>query len=111
MLFELFTLTNLLPFVLSKIESDCTQFSVDKSSQHTFEWYRLYDFRNVYTSPLLPALNFAAGKRVADDSWRRDWYVRDYPRKSPGGTVVPVDFRPDRVKVSMYLLPTIKRQN
>ncbi|KAJ4321637.1 hypothetical protein N0V94_002837 [Neodidymelliopsis sp. IMI 364377] len=39
-------------------------------------------------------------KAVSDKKWKNDWYVRDYPRKSPGGTSIPVDFVTDKVYIT-----------
>jgi hypothetical protein len=46
----------------------------------------------------------AKNKTVTDASWKDDWYIRDYPRKSPGAPSIPVDFIPERVYISEWYL-------
>jgi hypothetical protein len=104
-------LPNMLAFILmalsftipiqSQIDSTCTAFTSNGLASSTFLYYRFYDFRNVIGSSSASAQNSMTSKTVTDGSWTNDWYIRNYPRKSPGPPVIPVSFTPKRVSISM----------
>lgn len=84
--------------------SECAAFSTDGLAASQFQYYRFYDFRNVGKGSDKRKHNRRRGsparnRTVSDDSWRDDWYVRDFPRKSPGGHSIPVNFIPERVEI------------
>lgn len=87
--------------------SECAAFSTDGLAASQFQYYRFYDFRNVGTDDTERKNNRRRGsparnRTVSDDSWRDDWYVRDFPRKSPGGHSIPVNFIPERVEIGKH---------
>ena len=86
----------------SKIASSCTAFTSSGLANSTFLYYRFYDFRNIASSRSESSQNSTAiSKIVTDGSWTKDWYIRNYPRKSPGPPSIPVAFTPKRVSISM----------
>src|SRR3954453_17493056 len=93
--------------VRGQSSSDCTAFASDGLGGSTFQYYRFYDFRNVsrtrsHTSS--SSSNVARSKIVTDDSWTSHWYIRDFPRKSPGAPSIPVQFIPERVFICKSLM-------
>ncbi|KAF2431942.1 concanavalin A-like lectin/glucanase [Tothia fuscella] len=77
---------------------DCSAFSTDGRAASHYQYYRFYDFRN--TSAPIPkskSTKYPRSKAVYDDSWKDDWYIRDYPRVSSQETLLPVNFIPERV--------------
>jgi hypothetical protein len=109
MLLYLITLTYLAPIALvlgqRTSSNDCSAFSTDGLAASHFQYYRLYDFRNI--SEIGTQRNIrrqrgddaATNITAADETWVNDWYVRDHPRASPGGTAIPVNFVPWRVEI------------
>jgi hypothetical protein len=85
----------------SKIDSTCTAFTSSGLANSTFLYYRFYDFRNIINSGSGSSHNPSASRIVTDGSWTKDWYIRNYPRKSPGPPEIPVAFTPKRVSISM----------
>lgn len=80
---------------------DCTAFSSNGLAASQYQYYRLYDFRHLEASKASnSATNGQRAKVVTGDSWKDDWYIRDYPRKSPGGSSIPVNFIPEEVYIS-----------
>ncbi|KAF2396506.1 concanavalin A-like lectin/glucanase [Trichodelitschia bisporula] len=92
----------------ASIADSCTAFKTSGKTPSTFQYHRFYDFRNVTgtlasPAPLdsaSPSAQGPASKTVADGQWPKDWYFRDYERKSPGGTVIPVAFTPKRISIT-----------
>lgn len=85
--------------------SDCTSFTSNGIAASTFQYYRFYDFRNLkpttYSNTTsTDAASSARSKVTKDDSWTEDWFIRDYPRNSPGGTSIPVNFTTSHVSIS-----------
>lgn len=91
--------------------SDCTSFTNNGIAASTFQYYRFYDFRNLspttatYSNASSSSISSARGKVVKNGSWTEDWYIRDYPRNSPGGTSIPVNFTNEYVSISPSSLP------
>ncbi|KAN0083044.1 Concanavalin A-like lectin/glucanase domain containing protein [Elaphomyces granulatus] len=81
----------------SKIDSTCTAFTSSGIANSTFLYYRFYDFRNIISSGSGSSHDSSASRTVTDGSWTKDWYIRNYPRKSPGPPEIPVAFTPKRV--------------
>lgn len=89
--------------------NSCSAFASNGLAASNYQYYRFYDFRNIANGttstkkrePLEDRASTAAArsKSVSDTTWTDDWYIRDYPRKSPGSPSIPVDFIPDRVYI------------
>lgn len=86
--------------------SNCTAFSTNGVAESTFQYYRFYDFRNLSGTNLdqkrekaSDATQDLKNKTVSDATWMEDWYIRDYPRNSPGTPSISVEFIPDRVYI------------
>lgn len=80
---------------------DCTAFSSNGVAASQYQYYRFYDFRQMKSIGHGPSnTKGLQSKVVSDSSWKNDWYIRDYPRKSPGGYSIPVNFIPERVFIS-----------
>ncbi|KAJ4334037.1 hypothetical protein N0V87_007195, partial [Didymella glomerata] len=75
-----------------------------------YQYYRFYDFRQMKSAGHGHSnTKGLQSKVVSDSSWKNDWYIRDYPRKSPGGYSIPVNFIPERVFISTFpYFPTRK---
>lgn len=106
MLLFLFLLTCSAPLVLGqRVESnDCSAFSTDGLAASHFQYYRLYDFRNIeqigtQRKRRRQDLSAPTNRTVSDHTWTEDWYVRNYPRASPGGQSIAVNFVPWRVEI------------
>lgn len=107
MLLFLLLLTCSAPIVRgARLESsDCSAFATDGLAAGHFQYYRFYDFRNISTigtqkkRKRQATASDATNRTVADESWVEDWYVRDYPRASPGGNSIAVNFVPWRVEI------------
>jgi hypothetical protein len=84
---------------------NCTAFSSNGLAASQYQYYRFYDFRHM-TAPQAAGIGAkeSQAKVVTGASWKDDWYIRDFPRKSPGGYVIPVNFVPDKVYISEYAL-------
>ncbi|KAE9989914.1 hypothetical protein EG327_002101 [Venturia inaequalis] len=86
--------------------TDCTSFTTNGIAASTFQYYRFYDFRNLnptsscFSNPLSSSVSSTRTKIVKDESWTSDWFVRDFPRNSPGGTVIPVNFTNSHVSIT-----------
>ena len=79
----------------------CTAFSSNGLAAAQYQYYRFYDFRQIRSSNSTNTGSKGAQyKVVSDKKWKDDWYIRDYPRNSPGGTSIPVDFVTDKVYIS-----------
>jgi hypothetical protein len=96
-----FLVLSFISCVLSKIDSTCTIFTSNGLANSTFSYYRFYDFRNVSGSSSTLIQNSTTIKIVTDDTWMEDWYIRNYPTKSPGPPDIPVEFTPKRVSIGM----------
>jgi hypothetical protein len=107
MLLFLLLLTCSVPVVLgARLESsDCSAFETDGLAASYFQFYRFYDFRNVTTTGTQRRAKrqtaSITNRTVTDESWVDDWFVRDYPRASPGGKSIAVNFVPWRVEISV----------
>jgi hypothetical protein len=81
--------------------NDCTAFSTDGLAASRYQYYSFYDFRNQKASEDSSALTTGSrAKVVTGPSWKDDWYIRDFPRKSPGVSSIPVNFVPEKVYIS-----------
>jgi hypothetical protein len=81
--------------------SDCTAFSSNGLATSQYQYYRFYDFRHMKAANASRrGTNGSRSKIVTDDSWKDDWYILDYPRKSPGGYSIPVNFIAEKVYIS-----------
>ncbi|KAF3034607.1 hypothetical protein E8E12_005029 [Didymella heteroderae] len=81
--------------------SDCTAFSSNGVAASQYQYYRFYDFRQMKSAgAAIPNAKGLQSKIVSNSSWEDDWYIRDYPRKSPGGYSIPVNFIPERVFIT-----------
>lgn len=85
--------------VNSNFDSSCTSFESNGIAANTYTHYRLYDFRNINSPSSTSNPDSETVKIVEDSSWTDDWYIRDYPRKSPAPPSIPVAFTPKRVNV------------
>lgn len=82
--------------------ADCTAFSSNGIAKSQYQYYRFYDFRRMKDAgPSNTSTNGSRSKIVTSASWKDDWYIRDYPRKSPGGYTIPVNYVPNKVYISM----------
>jgi hypothetical protein len=105
----------LYPILLTQLASaqdlrDCTAFSSNGVAASQYQYYRFYDFRQMKSAGHGHSnTKGLQSKVVSDSSWKNDWYIRDYPRKSPGGYSIPVNFIPERVFISTFpYFPTRK---
>jgi hypothetical protein len=93
-------------FILGQNLNDCTAFSTDGLAASQYQYYRFYDFRNQKVPNLSSTgTKGSRAKVVTGPSWKNDWYIRDFPRKSLGGTSIPVNFVPEKVYISESNLP------
>ena len=84
--------------VASQDFESCTTFTGGSIEVSQYQYYRFYDFRNMHRRNVTSSKSgHKQFKVVSDSSWEDDWYLRDYPRKSPGGYSIPVNFIPERV--------------
>lgn len=89
--------------VLGQNLSDCTAFSSNGLAASQYQYYRFYDFRRMRSaSPSNTSIQGTRAKTISDSAWKDDWYIRDYPRKSPGGYSIPVNYMPERVYISTF---------
>lgn len=85
--------------------SNCTAFSSDGIVASQYQYYRFYDFRRMKPGGITTEKGLQS-KVVSDNSWKDDWYLRDYPRKSPGGYSIPINFIPESVFISAFSVLT-----
>ncbi|PGH27510.1 hypothetical protein AJ80_00751 [Polytolypa hystricis UAMH7299] len=102
LLFNTFLLAILATTAESKIDTSCTAFQSRGLAKSIWQYYRFYDFRNIGRSGSYnePTVDSKTARIVTDRSWTDDWYLRDYPRKSPAPPIIPVDFIPERVNIT-----------
>lgn len=81
--------------------ADCTAFSSNGLAASQYQYYRFYDFRHMKpTRGSSKSTDGSRSKVVTDAAWKDDWYIRDYPRGSPGGYVIPVNYTREKVYIS-----------
>jgi hypothetical protein len=97
--------------ILGQSLQNCTAFSSNGLAAAQYQYYRFYDFRHMTASQATSTgTKGSQAKVVTDASWKDDWYIRDFPRKSPGGYVIPVNFVPDKVYISEYAVHPLKHR-
>lgn len=107
---SIFCVLFLFVLVTGSQDKECTTFSTNGSISNTFEYYRFYDFRNVYNGSSISVNSsdtnaLATSRTVNDTSWTNDWNIRVQSKAAANDDAIPLKYISSNVQLGMVPLP------